>query len=683
MSTVNQHMRGDGNVLSGSGDVQSNSFASKGGPQNIGQGTNSIGQQQNNTYSLSLSLPSSGEQGQKAPVPRQLPALDAHFFGRDQELAELLDRLHPGKVVAICGPGGMGKSALAAQAVHRLESARFPDGIIFHSFYHQPKVETALQAICAAFQIEAKVDLPTTVQQALSDKKVLLILDDTENTDDLPAILKLRGTCGVLITSRKRSDALTPPLILRPLGYSVSEEMFRADSGIIGDEESVRRICAILDGWPVALRIAGRYLRMTGEKAADYLRWLEKEPFKELGIGMHQEENAALQLRRSVAQLSDDARLALGMAGTLAFAPFSREPVVAILDGYEGRCRTSLNELLNYGLLERQDERWQVSHALIHTYARTELPLSKESIMRLAAYYINFCRTQSEAGVKGYAILDTERAHCLRLLESCLESKLLKEVKALVETLYIYLDRRGYWEDKLVAVNMRLTAARQTDDRKDESWCLNSLGDIYYQIGMYQKALACYEQGLAIRRELGDREGEGATLNNIGSVYWGQGMFEQALQYYQQSLTIQREIGDRDGEGTTLNNIGLLYMNQGNYATALQHYEQCLSIRLEVGDKTGESATLNNIAAIYRIQNDAAKALGYYEQALELARELGDKAREMETIWNLGVNSADQGNLAKSEEYITHAVRLAETIGHPDLEKYRDGLKQVRAARRG
>ena len=59
MSTVNQHMRGDGNVLSGSGDVQSNSFASKGGPQNIGQGTNSIGQQ-NNTYSLSLSLPSSG-----------------------------------------------------------------------------------------------------------------------------------------------------------------------------------------------------------------------------------------------------------------------------------------------------------------------------------------------------------------------------------------------------------------------------------------------------------------------------------------------------------------------------------------------------------------------------------------------------------------------------------------------
>ncbi|MCW5199871.1 hypothetical protein VU05_04085, partial [Desulfobulbus sp. F1] len=35
---------------------------------------------------------------------------------------------------------------------------------------------------------------------------------------------------------------------------------------------------------------------------------------------------------------------------------------------------------------ERMKERWKVSHALIHTYARIELPLSKESIRRIAQY---------------------------------------------------------------------------------------------------------------------------------------------------------------------------------------------------------------------------------------------------------------------------------------------------------
>ncbi|MCI5163884.1 MAG: hypothetical protein D3917_18090, partial [Candidatus Electrothrix sp. AX5] len=70
----------------------------------------------------------------KPPViPRQLPPLDACFLGRAEELTELLERLQPGKVVAVCGPGGMGKSALAAQAVHQLEADRFPDGIVFHS----------------------------------------------------------------------------------------------------------------------------------------------------------------------------------------------------------------------------------------------------------------------------------------------------------------------------------------------------------------------------------------------------------------------------------------------------------------------------------------------------------------------------------------------------------------------
>ncbi|MCI5168752.1 MAG: hypothetical protein D3903_22330 [Candidatus Electrothrix sp. GM3_4] len=79
--------------------------------------------------------------------PRQLPYLDACFLGRDKDLADLIDQLHPGKVAAICGPGGMGKSALAAQAVHKLEKDRFPDGIVFHSFYGYPETEQALQTL--------------------------------------------------------------------------------------------------------------------------------------------------------------------------------------------------------------------------------------------------------------------------------------------------------------------------------------------------------------------------------------------------------------------------------------------------------------------------------------------------------------------------------------------------------
>jgi tetratricopeptide (TPR) repeat protein len=688
MSTVNQHTDGDGNIIAGSGDVQSSSFDSHGGTQSIAQGERAIGCQINNYNSPPPAPP---------PIPRYYPPLDDCFLGRDKERDWLLDKLHPGKVVAVCGPGGMGKSALAAQAVSKLDAARFPDGIVFHSFYGHPKTETALRAICEAFQIEAKADLESAVRQVLAGKKALLILDGTEEAKDLKAVLALRSTCGVLITTRSRKDAQGVRLNIKPLEDEAAAQVFREYSKVAGDDESVVGICKILGGWPVALRIAGNYVSNTEESAATYLQWLAKKPFRKLNVGKHKEDNIALLLERSVAQISTDALQVLRLVGILAFASISLEPVMAVLykededqDDLELRSREALGELVNYGLLDKHDkkqdekreERWQISHALIHTYARTELALSTESLAQIAGYYIRFCVAQNEAGINGYARLDGERAHCLRLMESCLASGLWREVKLLVGLTYTYLDRQGWWTELLTSVGMSLTAARQIHNHRDEGWCLCVLGYTYWRRGEYDKALIWFGQSLMVWCELDDRHEEGTLLLNIATIYSDQGDHELALQTYQQSLSIQREIGDREGEGTTLNNIGLLYHDQGDNEQALSYFEQCLPIRQEAGDKIGAGQTLNNIAAIYNVQGNPAKAVEYHEQDLAICRELGNRAGELVTRWNIGLAYEDLGDLAKAEEHISLAVRLAEQIGHPYLEEYREGLARVRAARR-
>ncbi|CAK8714068.1 MAG: Tetratricopeptide repeat-containing protein [Candidatus Electronema aureum] len=688
MSTVNQHIDGDGNVLSGIGDVQSNSFDSHGGTQNIAQGDGAIACQINNY----------GSQPAPPPIPRQPPAPEPCFLHREEELVWLNDRLHPGKVVAVCGPGGMGKSALAAQAVSKLDAARFPDGIVFHSFYGHPKTETALRAICEAFQIEAKADLESAVRQVLAGKRALLFLDGTEEAKDLPAVLRLRSSCGVLITTRSRKDAQGVRLNIKPLEDEAAAQVFREYSKVAGDDESVVGICKILGGWPVALRIAGNYVSSTEESAATYLKWLAKEPFRKLGKEAHQQENAALLLRRSVAQISTDAVQVLRLVGILAFASISLEPVMAVLskededqDDLELRSSEALGELVNYGLLdkhdkkqdEKLDERWQISHALVHTYARTELAMSKESLERLAAYYIEWCEAQSKAGLPGYARLDGERAHCLRLIESCLASKLWQEVSRLVGATYIYLDRQGHWAEKLAAVEMNLTAAQQAGNRKDEGWCLCTLGYTCWRRGKHEKAIAYFEQCLPIDRELGDRQEEGVTLNNIAAIYQQQGKYELTLQQYQQSLSIQREIGDRKGEGSTLNNIGILYREQGDNETALRYYEQCLHISREAGDKILEGQAMTNIGVVYRAQGNPAKALEYYEQALAIWLDIGDRFLEAVTRWWIALTYEDRCNLAPAEEHVSQAVQIMEVIGHPSLETCRKGLAQLQAARQG
>ena len=678
-------------------------FESKGKDQNVGQGDGAVGKQVNDNRSTTQTIEGNenitagrdvnitNNNYPTAPpvIPRQLPSLDDCFLGRDKDLADLIDQLHPGKVAAVCGPGGMGKSALAAQAVHKLEKDRFPDGIVFHSFYGHPETEQALQTICAAFQVEAKAGLETTVKGLLANKKALLILDGAEEADDLKAVLDLRSTCGVLITSRKRDDALSFRLDLVPLEKKPAAEVLREHSGLAADDIAVQGICEILDGWPVGLRIAGRYLGSRGERAADYLRWLKKRPFRKLSTGGHQEDNAALLLERSVEQVSVDAVQALRLAGVLAFASISLMPFSLALytedentDELELRSNDALGELVRYGLFETTEKGWKISHALIHTYARTELALSRESLERLAKYYIWFCKEQSKAGLPGYALLDGERTHCLRLIAACLESGLWQGVKGLVGAISTYLDRQGWWTEKLAALKMNLTAARQTKDQWGEAWCLNSLGYTCKRRGDLDNALIWYKQSLPIFQQLGERKGEGAVLNNIAMVYQQQDKYELALQICQQSLSIWQEVGTREGEGAALNNIGLLYMYQDEWDTASTYLEQALPIRQEAGDEIGVGQTLNNIAEIYRAQGNPSKAMEYHEQALTIRKEQGDRAGEAESCWQISRSYEDLGDLTKTEEYMVLAVQIKEAIGTPDAEECRDGLEQVRAERR-
>ncbi len=383
-------------------------------------------------------------------IPLQRPKQAEYLVGRKELLKNVLAALQPGKVVTLCGPGGIGKTALASRVAWELSPAGkpptlFPDGLIFYSFYGRKDVSLAFDHLVRSFTDDPQDNNPEAICHLLANKQALIILDGAEEADDLSAVLRCCGGCGVLITSRKRSDAPGGLFEVKALDELPAAEAFRLYSNTDADKDTVQAICQQLGGWPLALRLAGHYLRNTGESATDYLRFLAKVPFQRLGRGEHQDENAALLLRRSMQQVSEDARLALAMAGCLAFAPMGRESLMAVLDTDELRACDALNELVLYGLLERQGQRWKISHALVHTYARSEETLSTEALERLAGYYIDFCEIQSAAGLPGYALLDEERVHCLRLIESCLDRELWKEVKFLVVAMGEYLDRQGHW----------------------------------------------------------------------------------------------------------------------------------------------------------------------------------------------------------------------------------------------
>jgi len=288
--------------------------------------------------------------------PLQRPPRVVHFTDRETELVRLLANLQPEHVVTLCGPGGIGKTALAAEAVWTLAPYNdlptdFPHGVIFYSFYGRSDVSLAFEHIVRSFNEEAQDTSAEAAARTLSNKQALLILDGAEEASDLHKVLQIRGRCGVLITSRSLDDAVADWQDLPPLSTERSVQLLTAWAGEYADNDSVvQHICELVGGLPLAVRLIGFYLARRKQQATVYYEWLQTSPLRALNFGKRREQSIPLLLDQSVEQLSEKAKKFLALIGVLALTPFEGEVVAAVFDVPPFEAEFILGELVGYGL---------------------------------------------------------------------------------------------------------------------------------------------------------------------------------------------------------------------------------------------------------------------------------------------------------------------------------------------
>ena len=620
----------------------------------------------------------------KVHLPFQRPPRVPHFTGRKAELAALLRDLQPGRAVTICGPGGMGKTALAAEAIWQLASGseppqRFLDGIILHTFYHRPQAALALEDFARAYGEDPRQSPLDAAKKALAGRIPLIVLDGSEACDDLPTVLSVTGGCGVLITTRLHGDAPEDYSDLPPLPEDKAIELLQAwGKEMASDDGICRSISSLLGRLPLAIFLAGRYLSHRRQLASDYLAWLKETPLEALELGKRQHESIPLLMEHSLKQVSHQASACLGLAGVLAMKPFPPEVMAEALQISSGQANIRLGELVDYGLLIRPDMNYQITHALAHTYSRERLDVPKDALARLAGHYGSLSWEQMKLGLAGYARLDAHRDHILAVQSACNKAGLWSEARSLTWAIEDYLDLQGHWQERIALLQAGLEAARSGGARYDEASFLNRLGLAWAGHGHYDKATGHYDQALEIFCKIKNKLGEGVVLGNLGLAYADLGDPRKAIEFYEQALAIDREIGNRRGEGANLGNLGNAYVRLGEPREAIQFYEQALAIAREIGDRRGEGADLGNLGIAYKKLGDPLKAIDCYEQQLSIAREIGDRGGEANASWNLGLEYEKAGDLQLAAEMMQVCVDFEREIGHPDAEKDADSLKKIR-----
>ncbi len=123
-------------------------------------------------------------------IPRELPPAAEQFFGRTPELAALTGRLRETRNTAVVGPAGMGKTALAAEALRTVVGSAmgpFPDGIVFLDLYRlHGMAEAVWNALANRIEgIEFLKDRPARerADEACRARRLLVIFEGGEEAD--------------------------------------------------------------------------------------------------------------------------------------------------------------------------------------------------------------------------------------------------------------------------------------------------------------------------------------------------------------------------------------------------------------------------------------------------------------------------------------------------------------------
>jgi len=213
------------------------------------------------------------------------------------------------------------------------------------------------------------------------------------------------------------------------------------------------------------------------------------------------------------------------------------------------------------------------------------------------------------------------------------------------------------------ALAARVTAQTGLEERRQEGWSYNSIGQAYHDMGKAEVAAGYFERAIEIARTIGDRIGEESALGNLGAAYAALGNAHKAIGYYEKQLVIVCEIGHRRGESAALGNLGSAYAALGNTRKAIEFYEKSLAIDREIGDRRGEGNILQGLGASYTNLGNAHKAIGYYEKQLVTVRAIGDQRGEGAALCNLGLAYTILGDARKAIEFYKQALAIHHEIG--------------------
>jgi predicted ATPase/class 3 adenylate cyclase/DNA-binding CsgD family transcriptional regulator len=584
------------------------------------------------------------------------PAVLTSFIGRagaGREVAGLLER---GRLVTVTGPGGSGKTRLAAEVARRV-AGRFADGawLVELAMVQDPGQVAAVVAAALGVRDQPGMPIAGTLARVLARQQLLVVLDNCEHVlgaaaelcarllaacDDLRVLATSREPLAVAGEARYRLAPLALP-DLEDLAHAAAAEAVAlfadraraADAGFVLDGQTgpaVAALVARLDGMPLAIELAAARVEVLG--VAGLLDRLG-DRFALLAGG----NRAAPSRQRSLAatvewsyQLLDEDERRVFRAVSVFPAGFTLEAAEAVAGAGAGSAvlhlvdcslltppRTGPDGRSRYGMLET-----------LRAYAAGQLEQAGEqdtADAALAAYALRVGEEaavglRSRAGEVAAALwLDAEDLTMCQVLGWAIARDVVLAVRL--------ADGLGWWwllRGRLPGQYRLLGEVAGRAEPGSEGWCIIQVWLGWAALWAADVA-AALGHFAAVLDAAGDRGPSRALVDALGTrsgVWLNIGRLAEGTEDGRHALAMARELGYLAGEGMALQVLAIAAQFSGDHDGAVELIGQQQLI-------TGMPGTIARsgyevITSVLTDAGDLAGADSACAAALAWCRESGD-----------------------------------------------------------
>jgi len=458
-----------------------------------------------------------------------------------------------------------------------------------------------------------------------------------------------------------------------------------ADSGrtlAADDVPAASRICARVDGLPLAIELAAAHVRVLGPD--ELLRQLE-ERLPRLSDGPRDLPERHSTLEAAIAWSHDllpaDERTVFARLSVLA-GSFDSDAATAVAStGDEQSAASALDGLVEQSLLVRTNvgqaagERYRMLET-IREFAGHQLtpPQTDELFGTALAYWLGVAQdAEGELHGEGQAAwvprLDSDLDSIRMVLAWAAGSGTADRVEAAIR---IVAGMRRYWDFTGRSIEARtrlatlLEAGGAVLDQRVRSDALSQVATSHLVAGEHRQAEPFLLEALKLRTEIGDPVLIAATKSNLAVArrYAGDLAGMEALMT--EAVELSRSAGDVWGTAAGLGNLAISAIDQGNLDAATRWFEQALAEFTKLGDAASIAMVTDGLGLIALAQGRLPEANRLLSRAIEVAEDAGDASTVLTGRLNLARLNLRTADAPDARQHVSacleSAVELHETF---------------------